>query len=116
MPPQTYEFLFEKTPPKPGQLEFYAFEMMGTEILRDPEGTVITRDEDLKEGDKVYAFGLFGELIPGVVKGTKFGDRYFASKSFLGSLKYGGDARECWICSGLGNRKALARISFAQLD
>lgn len=119
MSEHTFSFMFINTPPKPWQLDWYAFQLEGIEILRQPENREewgqagpILREDELKEGDKILFFGLFGECMPGVVKVDKYGVRYFNGSGFIGSLTFGHDARECWVCTGLGNLKALERINF----
>lgn len=110
MAEQTYSFLHEVKPPGPGQLDFYAWEMCGSEILKAPEGTPIMRRGDLLDGMPVYFFGLFGEQRLGNIRKDTYGQYYVEDDELAGALTFGGDARECWICYGLGDISALSGV------
>lgn len=111
MAEQTYSFLHEFKPREPGQLDFYCWEQLGAEILRAPEDTPILRKNDLLDGMPVYFFGLFGEKRLGSICKDTYGNYYVEDEDLAGALTFGGDARECWICYGLGDKAALANVN-----
>lgn len=104
-------------------------EYIGTEVYRPPAGLTRAEVRDrtkwpegfeltpvktpkLKVGDLLLVPSLFGGMYLGTIRADQGGNPYFLSEggSMYGSLEFGKDDRECWICSGLGNLDAVQRL------
>lgn len=97
----------------------------GTPPERDENGWVglepITDRDGTKISDKVLVHGLFGELFLMTVD-RRMGDESFIAVTvredgtpggMMGHLKFGEDDRNCWVCTGLFNLRAVRKLELS---
>jgi hypothetical protein len=101
---------------KPYRLDFYAHELQGVTVFKDMPDPVdldkleaILTEDGIKPGDTIIVPGLVGEHFRATIRAD---GRSFENKALVGWLEFGKDIRKCWVCLGMGNRLALARVDF----
>lgn len=104
-------------------LNFTIREYLGSPVYRwsdvhEEDKTPLTGREDLKPGDAILVPALTG----GYYKAYVTGDHTDASKSCgwdtnpgepqgaMGFLEFGADDRNCWICTGVVNKRGIQKL------
>jgi hypothetical protein len=115
MPVRTELTVLSADDPKTAPLGWMMYELDGTEVYRDAEQTqTITRREDLKPGDVIYAQTLFN-LCKAVVDMDEDGSLFAIAGSTLIYLDFREDPKEdprapCWVSPGAANMRAVQRL------
>lgn len=95
-----------------GKIGFTVREFLGCPIAQAPDGAPIAGQTVLVEGSTVYVRGLLGEWIEMRIGRNQAGDPYAERGSLIACLSRGPDERgDIWVCVGLINRRALAKLS-----
>lgn len=90
---------------------FVCREYIGTTI-HDEFGNTISNAVELAVGAKIVVTGLFGENISMLVVRPGIAEREGSQISAL--IEKAKDDRGVWVCSGLANLAALARMDFVE--
>lgn len=106
------------------QLDFYAYQMIGTDVFADPEMTQrLTKSHELEKGFVVYVAGPMGETRKVTVTechgGTWRGDDgHMMVSGDYQSDRYSHEVFENepdggWVAGCFGDMAALARVDFS---
>lgn len=114
---------------EPPKLNWTVTEYNGVEVLTAPSGLTyeeilevvnwpenfkpeLIKDKDaVQEGSIVLIPGLFGGLGAYRIESTESGSLIGMSGSVMACLEFGEDDRNCWVCSGLANLKAVKKLN-----
>lgn len=107
MPVKTEMTVLPADEPKQLKLGWKVFEYTGAEIHRVEEGKAT--DQTIKEKDGLHD-GMEVEAWNGIwtVRIDEGKDPYLDAPRTIGTLVFGEDDRECWVCGGLINKRLIA--------
>lgn len=93
--------------PKQLKLGWKVYEYTGTEIHRIEDGKAT--DQTIKEKDGLHD-GMKVEAWNGIwtVRIDEDKNPYLDAPRTIGTLVFGEDDRECWVCGGLINKRLIA--------
>lgn len=93
--------------PKQLKLGWKVYEYTGTEIHRIEDGKAT--DQTIKEKDGLHD-GMKVEAWSGIwtVRIDEDKNPYLDAPRTIGTLVFGEDDRECWVCGGLINKRLIA--------
>jgi hypothetical protein len=75
--------------------------------LEDAAGNLLGQDLDLQVGAEVYCNGVKLTLTsPSQAKST--------SSDWLYFIQRGGDDRNCWVCNGVANLRAVTKLELTK--
>ena len=106
---------------EPYQLEFFAYEVVGVEVLAvAPDGITkeIVDKDDMFVGKHIWVPGVCGGYFEAIVterlcngaSATSVSGNLFCSLHWTGEDKH--DFRQCWVCDCQGDMRGLARVNF----
>ena len=86
-------------------------ERLGMDVWKaSAPGVLLTRQEDIKEGDQIVTHGLLGEEIHMTVLQGDEGQLYGKCRGMHVQLAFALDDRRAWVATGFINLRALRKL------
>ena len=111
------------------KIDWKCYEYLGVEIhlhdkdreyIRDKNGCFnlepIISKEVLQPGTQIVVHGLMGELFLMTAQLDAYGKFFAQGEKLIGTLEFGKDDRNAWVCTGLINLHAIKKLELLTKD